>query len=72
MRSIVQKPRAKRVGLGLKYKQHLLEYNSGLETAKESIKRRTFKMNDINLSYKKLNHEYHIVFVEKSFMNIKY
>ena len=29
-------------------------------------------MNDINLSYKKLNHEYHIVFVAKYFMNIKY
>ena len=34
MRSIVQKPRAKRVGLGLKYKQHLLEYNSEVQATK--------------------------------------
>ncbi len=34
MRSIVQKPRAKRVRLGLKYKQHLLEYNSEVQATK--------------------------------------
>ena len=34
MRSIVQKPRAKRVGLGLKYKQYLLEYNSEVQAIK--------------------------------------
>ena len=34
MRSIIQKPRAKRVRLGLKYKQHLLEYNSEVQATK--------------------------------------
>ena len=34
MRSIIQKPRAKRVRLGLKYKQPLLEYNSEVQATK--------------------------------------
>ena len=34
MRSIVQKPRAMRVRLELKYKQHLLEYNSEVQDTK--------------------------------------
>ena len=43
-----------------------VEYNSGLETAKENIKRRTFKMNDIHsLSHTKWNCKYHIVFAPK-------
>ena len=43
-----------------------VECNSGLGTAKENIKRRTFKVNDTHsLSHTKWNCKYHIVFAPK-------
>ena len=61
MRNIFQKPRAKRVRLKLKKKQHLLEYNSEVQATKKSGRCPVAQ----SLAHSKWLCKYHIVFTPK-------